>query len=163
MSSFVEQKNELIEKYTQAANSASSSYNDVSHQLNNALMTASLAYMGVVAAVLGNQSEAFNFDCCQRILIKLSLILLLASIVVGAASHVCSMNMFRAVRDTYVKTRGGIKQAADVAEVERAQTASGQIYEKYKDDKNGIILSWVQVATFGVGTLLSLLFIFSLI
>ena len=146
--------------YAEDSNLAMSLCNETTRNLNGLLMTASLAYIGVMTAVLGADTLQ-SLSCLAKTFIILGILCFVASIIFGIFESVMAIKLFRRTSPKYMEIANLLMEAVyDENELDNVDSKQAELSIK-KNSESGKILLYLQIGSFWSALFLPL-FIFCL-
>lgn len=139
------------------SNAIINNYNESQHQLTNILVSASVAYMAIVTAILGPTGAIEKMSSEQLILTQLNLVSFLISIISGIVLSMHDFVMFRKMHlllENFQSTKNENKQ----------EKIKNKIFKLYDSNAKGLfdaITITIQVFSFTVGIIATVILIFS--
>ncbi|MBQ3348228.1 hypothetical protein IJJ36_01585 [Candidatus Saccharibacteria bacterium] len=140
-----------VKENNDLANETADAYNAAYHNLSGAVLTASSAYMAIATAVIG-PSGAQEMLTCQRNLIGISVVFFLTSIICSISTLMRDVYIFKTMHTIY-RNRAKNKTAKNESQSSK--------YESINNSKCDTILIIIQVTCFALGTLATILLIFT--
>lgn len=148
--------------YADDSNTAMNLCNDTTRNLNGLLMTASLAYIGVVAAVM-DIDVLQMLSCVTKMFIILGIICFGLSIVFGILESIVEIRVFREMAPKYMEIANMLAKAIyDDKEYEKADEQIKKLSE-VTDKEYGRVWLYLQIGSFGFGAIFTLLYIVGII
>lgn len=160
----IEERKQYLQKmsdfYAEDSNLAMSLCNETTRNLNGLLMTASLAYIGVMTAVLGADTLQ-SLSCLAKTFIILGILCFVASIIFGIFESVMAIKLFRRTSPKYMEIANLLMEAVyDENELDNVDSKQAELSIK-KNSESGKILLYLQIGSFWSALFLPL-FIFCL-
>ncbi len=153
---------EMSDFYAENSNIAMSLCNETTRNLNGLLMTASLAYIGVVTALM-DVDMLKALSCAIKVFIVLGLMCFGISIVFGILEAVVAVKTFRNATPKYMEISNLLAKA--VYSTKEREKANLKIEELSKTTAKeyGRIWLYLQIGSFGVGAIFTFLYIIGII
>ncbi len=158
----IEERRQYLQKmsdfYAEDSNLAMSLCNETTRNLNGLLMTASLAYIGVMTAVLGADTLQ-SLSCLAKTFIILGVLCFVASIIFGIFESVMAIKLFRRPSPEYMEIANLLMKAVyDENELGNVDSKQAELSTK-KNLESGKILLYLQIGSFLVGTIFTIIYI----
>lgn len=153
-------KEQILDYYTQAGNETINAENQTSNRINDLLVTASLAYMGIMLAALNDVEKISELSSCQKTILILNCIAFVLSIGLGVTGHLIDKKFFHEVSK---KHREIVRELENVDSEDNFSRIQKEKISKLNSKECQESKKWPLVGqgiAFGVGLLLLIFYIF---